>query len=154
MKEVVPGVFIGNISDYRAKGEVSTLSACQTVHYERLNWTRRSVDTQSPHYLENRGEGWLTLNWVDGPAHLYSYGGPGAFLTALDFIDSNKPILVHCDQGKSRSATLGLLYLAKRARSISNASFEAARDDFCKLYPAYKPGGIANYVADHWLSIK
>lgn len=153
MRLICPDIWVGNIRDYRKAKSLAILSACQTVHYERLGWNRRTVDKDSPHYIILERGNHLSLNWIDGPARYYESGGLSVFSLVLDFIQENTPILIHCDQGKSRSATLGLLYLAKRARSISNASFEAARDDFRIIYPDYQPAGIADYVADNWKKI-
>lgn len=153
MIEIAPGVNIGSKKDLRKAKGLSILSACQTIHYQKLGWTRRTVDPTSHLYLENRGEKFLTLNWVDAAAKYYTLGGPESFSNALTWISDNNPCLVHCDQGESRAPTLGLLYLAKRIGSIDDASFEAARHDFLKVYPNYRPGGISDYVSTNWALI-
>lgn len=154
MLEISPGVYIGSIRDYGKAAGLAILSATQTVHYPAVGFTRSNVDKNHTNYLSFERANHLTLNWVDGPAELYDWGGEKIFSQALHFIEQHNPVLIHCNKGRSRAPTLGLLYLSKRLKSISNASFEAARDDFSKIYPKYKPGGIAQYVADHWHSIK
>jgi predicted protein tyrosine phosphatase len=101
-------------------------------------------------------EGLLSFNWVDGAARLYDWHKPEAFTIALDFIDRWRPerrVLVSCDQGRSRSPTVGLLYLAKRAGLITNQNFAAAKREFSVSYPSYSPAGIADYVSRHWEEI-
>lgn len=74
----------------------------------------------------------------------------------LDFIDrehKEKKILIHCDQGLSRSPTVGLLYLAKRLKIIEDESYGLARDDFLKIYPYYNPSGVTDYVSLRWKDI-
>jgi hypothetical protein len=111
-----------------------------------------------PYYLKWASQTHLTLNLVDGPGHLYEYGGVALFREALDFIGARVrtgQVLIHCDQGHSRSPTLALLYLAKRARLLPDSSFAAANAEFFRhRYPAYFPGGIADYVEEHWGSIR
>lgn len=158
MKSVYPGLWVGDIGDYRRGMAAVVVSATQTVHYEKGGWSRKhrpSPDDRA--YLAGNWGFHYTLNWVDGGPHLYEWGGPEAFVTALDFIDQERgkgnEVLVHCDAGLSRSPTLALIYLAKRVDVISNASFAAAKEEFLQVYPDYNPGGIAEYVAAHWEEI-
>jgi predicted protein tyrosine phosphatase len=111
----------------------------------------------SPDYLRLEREGLLSFNWVDGDAKMYDWHKPEAFIRALDFIDTWRPerkVLISCDQGGSRSPTVGLLYLAKRAHLVSDDTFAEARREFVSIYPRYAPAGIANYVAHHWDEIQ
>jgi len=104
-------------------------------------------------YLRLEREGLLSFNWVDGEAKMYDWHKPEAFICALDFIDTWRPlrqVLISCDQGGSRSPTVGLLYLAKRAQLIPSDTFAEARREFVSIYPRYAPAGIATYVARHW----
>ncbi|MBN1786320.1 MAG: dual specificity protein phosphatase family protein [Candidatus Methanofastidiosa archaeon] len=77
---------------------------------------------------------------------------------ALDFIEGNvleNKVLVHCNVCVSRSPSIVLLYLAKRAGRVSNASFEAAAREFSDIYyPYYFPSrGIETYLRRFWKSI-
>jgi protein-tyrosine phosphatase len=79
------------------------------------------------------------------------------FNKILDFIEKwskQRKILIHCDQGQSRAPTLGLLYLAKRLKSIPNDSFVSAKNEFMIIYPNYLSSGIGDYVAQNWNEIK
>lgn len=73
----------------------------------------------------------------------------------LDFIEAQKwQVYIFCDQGISRSPSVALLYLAKRLKVIPDENFDAARQDFLLLYPMYNPGGIKDFISQHWEEIK
>lgn len=121
------------------------------------NWTTNKPPRDHPNYIMWEKENRLSLNWVDGPAKLFEWSGPQTFIHVLDFIDKwidKKKVLIHCDQGFSRSPMLGMLYLAKRRKTISNISYESAVQDFKKIYSMFQPGGIGDYVNQHWSEIK
>jgi protein-tyrosine phosphatase len=72
---------------------------------------------------------------------------------ALTFINTHigdKRVLIHCNQGQSRSPSLGLVYLATK-NVISSTSYQAAVNDFISLYKNYNPGtGISLYLQHNW----
>ena len=153
-------LYVGNMEDseYFENDEWAVVHATQTVHYKLFGWNRTTnkPDTKHSNYIYYENENKLSLNWVDGGAHLYKWSGNETFIKILDFIDKwidKKYILVHCDQGYSRSPSLCLLYLAKRAKLINNNSFDEARDEFIKIYPQYNPSGIADYIRKNWNNI-
>lgn len=158
MVRVYDRLYVGDLDDFQREADgMAVVSATQTAHYSRMGWSRSSRPSKDdPDYLYREEGDWLSLNWVDGGAHLYSWSGPELFSKTLDFIDRwrGKGVLVHCDQGLSRSPTVALLWLAKRAQAISSASFGDAMRDFLLLYPAYSPGGIADYVESNWELIR
>lgn len=136
----------------------AVVHATQSVHYPLMGWDRRfnKPPKDHPNYIIWKDNNRLSLNWVDGGAFLYDMSGPETFMQALDFIDKHYPdnkIMIHCDQGQSRSPTLAMLYMAKRLSAIPD-DFYGARNAFTQLYPGYAPGGIAEYVASHWSEIK
>ena len=74
---------------------------------------------------------------------------------ALDFIHSmhtsGLKVMIHCMHGRSRSASITLLYLATRLNVLPTDSFEAAEEQFRQLYPRYRPsGGIRSHVRRYW----
>lgn len=153
-------LFIGDISDLHKVNEQgwAFIHATQTIHYQLFGWNRTTnkPDKNHPNYIYYEKDNRLSLNWVDGAAYLYDWSGIETFIKTLDFIDKwiqKKNVLIHCDQGQSRSPTLGLLYLAKRVKTISNDSFIAAKKEFIKNYPNYLPGGIGEYVQKNWNEI-
>ena len=154
-------LYIGSKTDYRKKSnseKFAFVHACKTVHCERLGWSYNNTSNYKghPNYLHKETSKWLSINWVDGPAKYYNMAGTEMFEKALDFIENklnNFDVLVHCDQGVSRSPTVGLLYLSKREETISSNSFIDARKEFIDIYPEYDPKGIANFVAKNWCKI-
>lgn len=153
-------LYIGSLVDlYKInEQEWAVIHATQTIHYRLFGWNRTTnkPDKNHPNYIYYEKDNRLSLNWVDGAAHLYKWSGVETFIKTLNFIDkwvSKKNVLIHCDQGQSRSPTLGLLYLAKRAKTITNDSFVAAKNEFVQNYPYYLPGGIGEYVKQNWNEI-
>ena len=76
--------------------------------------------------------------------------------SAMSFIENNiakTNILVHCNQGFSRSPSIGLVYLA-RENKIALTSYSIAKNDFRKVYPNFMPGrGIKLYLKNNWQAI-
>lgn len=154
-------IFIGTINDlYQTNDQDwAFVHATQTIHYQIFGWNRTTNKPNKNHlnYIFYEKDNRLSLNWVDGAAHLYNWSGIDTFIKILDFIEkwiNQRKVFVHCDQGQSRSPTLGLLYLAKRLKTISNESFLSAKSDFIKMYPNYIPSGIGEYVEQKWNEIK
>ena len=153
-------LFIGEITDLSQTNEKdwALIHAAQSIHYRIFGWNRTTnkPDKNHPNYIYYEKDNCLSLNWVDGASYLYDWSGVETFIKTLDFIDkwiSEKKVLIHCDQGQSRSPTLGLLYLAKRMKTISNESFLSAKKEFINYYPYYSPGGIGEYVQKNWNEI-
>jgi len=154
-------LFIGTTDDLCQTNDQdwAFVHATQTIHYKIFGWNRTTnkPNRKQPNYIFYEENNLISLNWVDGAAHLYNWSGVETFNKVLDFIEKwnrQRKILIHCDQGQSRSPTLGLLYLAKRLKSIPNDSFGDAKNEFMKIYPNYLPGGIGDYVAQNWNEIK
>jgi predicted protein tyrosine phosphatase len=60
-------------------------------------------------------------------------------------------VLVHCNQGMSRSPAIGLLYLAKYTDQLPKSSFAEAEAAFRKLYPPYNPApGVRGFMFQNW----
>lgn len=59
-------------------------------------------------------------------------------------------VLVHCNQGASRSATIGLLYL-HYTRKMNTDDFEQAEALYSACYPLYNPAdGMRLFAKSHW----
>ena len=75
----------------------------------------------------------------------------------LAFINTHikdKKILIHCNQGYSRTPSIALLWLAKRTDIVSNEGYQKASSEVRILYPNYQPGrGIAQYLFINWNNI-
>jgi hypothetical protein len=160
MIEISKKLYIGNMQDLQgiSYDDYAVVHATQTIHYEIMGWNRTTnkPDKNNPNYILWKNNNRLSLNWVDGDAYLFNWSGAKTFIMVLNFIDdwvNKRKVLIHCDQGLSRSPTLGLLYLAKRLKIITEDSFSAALSDFVKIYPIYQPKGIADFVNQHWIEI-
>ncbi len=161
MIAISENLFIGSLIDLQhfSIEDDAIVHATQTIHYKIMGWDRKINKAQKghPNYIIWENTNRLSLNWVDGRAFLFDMSGPVTFIKVLDFIDewiTDRRVFIHCNQGMSRSPTLGLLYLAKRQNKISNDSFTSARVEFQKIYPLYQPKGIADYVNQHWDEIR
>jgi len=161
MIKIYKNLYVGANTDLAScpPAQWAFVHATQTKHYERLGWNRTTnkSDKNHPNYIALEENNHLYYNWVDGGASLYELTGPKRFSEALNFIGKwiqRRPVLVHCDQGQSRGPTVALLYLAKRARTIPESTFDEGRAAFRRIYPPYAPGGIAQYVREHWSEIK
>ena len=59
-------------------------------------------------------------------------------------------MLVHCNEGFSRSPSIGMLYLVKH-NLIDGRTLEDVEAEFLKLYPNYNPAtGIRGFVEENW----
>ncbi len=154
-------IFIGTVTDLAKINDQNwaIVHATQTIHYELFGWNRTTnkPNKNHPNYIYFEKDNKLSLNWVDGAAHLYNWSGIETFIKILDFVEkwcNQRKVLIHCDQGQSRSPTLGLLYLSKRSKTITNESFINAKNEFVKMYPNYNPSGIGDYVAQNWNKLR
>jgi len=142
-------ILVGDSVD-ASHGHRPLVSACQTWHYRRNGWTVKDrPERTDPNYLLHDDDGWLTLNWVDGPAELFDWGGAEMWRRAFAFLDrmaaKDTATLIHCDQGQSRAPTLAYAYLASR-EGISE-------DAFRQVYPDWTPGGIWEWLQANWAAV-
>jgi hypothetical protein len=160
MIQISKHLFVGCLADLRefSLEDDAIVHATQTIHYRIMGWNRTTnkPDKQHPNYILWEDKNRLSVNWVDGGAYLYKWSGVKTFIRILDFIDmwiEERKVFIHCDQGQSRSPTLGLLYLAKRKHSIASDTFLSASKEFREIYSLYQPKGIGDYVKQHWNEI-
>lgn len=157
MLRIANNVYVGNLEGliFTNKKDWAIIHASQRYHYYVMGWDYKDHKPNKSHtnYLHYQYKNEISLNWVDGRSELYDWVGVETFNNLLDFIEDRSKTLkvfIHCDLGKSRSPTVGLLYLAKRTDIIPGFSYEIAYKKFKKIYPQYNPGGIADYVSDNW----
>ncbi len=157
MKKIYNNLYIGNLMDY--EGEVKNQTGWATVHackepYHRqlLGYTKKGAPKNHPDYFfADRGDR-LYLNIVDAPNPNFI---PAEIIDkAIDYISiklkENKKILVHCNQGMSRSAIIGLLFLAS-INFFMKMDFNEAEKEYLKLYPDYNPGvGVRKFAQQNW----
>lgn len=155
MVEIDKNIFVGSLLDYEINQfdlEFYFVQACkEPCHRKALGYTGRTADVNHPEYLIAYRERKIILNMIDPPTGKYFENI--LFEKSLHFISQHlsegKKILIHCNQGISRSPSIGLLYLATRNK-IRNESFEIAKEDFQKIYPNYAPSGISEFLTLNW----
>ena len=156
MKEILENLFVGDDTDCSIAGShVAVIHACKTCHQKGVGY-RGNLSSNHPNYLIFVNGNHLFLNMVDMERELLAKFTHPIMKSALAFIRThivNQKILIHCNQGKSRSPSIGLIYLAQ-TENIPNNSYQGAREDFLKIYPTYLPGvGIELYLQNQWKNI-
>ena len=159
MREVVQNLFVGNEVDYetsvRNDDSWAVVHACkEPYHRQALGYSGRGAPKEHPEYLIAKRGNRLILNLVDveTPAFISKEIIDAALLFIDEQLSLGKKVLVHCNQGASRSAGIALLYLAKHGH-ISNDSFASAEQTFRQIYPACSmAGGIRGFLQQNWNS--
>lgn len=157
MIEIAPNVSIGNEFDYefdvRLREGWSTVHACkEPYHRAALGYTGRACSKDNQEYLIALRGNRLMLNLVD--VDNPDWISPIIIDAALAFIDEQlalgKQVLVHCNQGQSRAAGIGLLYLAGK-KQFCGMTFLQAEKEFTKIYPDYSPAqGVRGFCMGNW----
>jgi len=156
MKEITKNLFIGSQEDYerdvKFQPDWFVIHACkEPYHRQALGYTGRAAANTHPEYLIAERENRLILNLVDvaDPKYIAKEIIDKAIFAIDEKIETNK-ILVHCNQGMSRSATIGLLYL-HYSGIISTDDFKKAEIEFLYLYPNYNPAnGMRIFAELNW----
>ncbi|HLV99215.1 MAG TPA: dual specificity protein phosphatase [Ktedonobacterales bacterium] len=158
MIEVYPGIFVGRVGECplhsgSLAGNWAVVHAYPVCHRDTLGYTTL-LAPDGPEQQVARREQHLLLNMrdTDNPG---LYRKEALIDPALAFIDEMRAqeanVLIHCEQGLSRSPSLALLYLATRLGALPSASLAAAEAQFRTLYPRYSPGyGIWAHMQQHW----
>lgn len=157
MIEIFKNLYVGNEHDYNSnvchKPDWNVVHACkEPYHRSLLGYKGRGAPKDHPEYLIAKRGNRLYLNLVD--ADTPDYIPKEIIDAALNFIheslSSNQVCLVHCNQGESRSPSIGILYLIWTGQ-ISTTNFNTAESEFRKLYPAYNPKpGIRGFIQKNW----
>lgn len=158
MIEIYKNIFLGNGRDCSSgdKEKWAIIHSCKHPCYHRSVGSK-ILPKNHKNYLVHEKENDLYLNMVDIDNLLKIHMKP-MLVAALKFIEENIPskkILIHCNQGKSRSPAIVLLFLAKRNKTINNESYSKAKEEFIKLYSFYQPGkGVDDYLNKYWDEIE
>ena len=158
MVEICKNLFVGNQDDYegavRGQANWAVIHACkEPYHRQALGYTGRAAPKDHPEYLIAKRENRIILNLVD--VDNPDWISPIIIDEAMGFIRTNldlgKSVLVHCNQGMSRSAGIGLLYLATQG-FFKGDTFEIAESKYrSTIYPAYNPAqGMRDYISINW----
>lgn len=165
MIQVYPKLYVGDgasgdtVAGHIASGEPWAVvhAAKEPWHRQLLGYHGRSAPKDHPEYLWAVRGPRMYLNMIDAPSA--AFVSPKMVLAALDFIDSHRKeglkVLVHCNQGMSRSPTLALLYLAQWTNAFEGViSLVEAIKRFREDYPQYDPGaGMMEFLHRVWSNI-
>lgn len=143
-------LFLGSKLDFENlfdKQEWAIVHACKS-YFDKLQHSiitgNRVVKLNNDLYIN-----WQDLEGVEGFE-------VSDFINAMNFIDDHikvRRVLVHCDWGQSRSATLAMVYLSKRLQLLPDNFFDAVAE-FKVIYPNYHlPSGISKFVNKYWSQI-
>lgn len=158
MIEIFGNLFVGNQDDYefsvkRQEGWAVVHACKEPYHRQALVYKTRGAPKTHPEYLVARRGDRLILNLVDAdnPAYIPKEIIDAALAFIHEQLASQARVLVHCNQGGSRSPSIGLLYLVKHTDKLPRTSFSEAEEDFRELYPMYNPaGGMRGFMMQHW----
>ena len=158
MIEIHPNLYVGHQGDYeyQVKGQDgwAVVHACkEPYHRQLLGYSTRGAPKDHPEYLYAECGHRLYLNLVDAddPAYI-----PKEIIDkAIGFIHlalaAGKKVLVHCNQGESRSPGIAFLYLLRETDVLPQTSLDAALAKFRQMYPGFSPSrGIFGFIAAHW----
>lgn len=156
MLEVEPGIFVGDEADERRVRDEPGwffIHACkEPYHRQALGYSGRAASKDHPEYLIARRDDRLILNLVDvADVNYVAAEIVDAALEAIrEHLDHSK-VLVHCNQGQSRSPSIALLYLSRYTDRFAGMDVDDAIAAFREIYPPYAPArGMADYVRLNW----
>ena len=157
MIEVYRNLFVGSEHDeasVRGQAGWFVVHACKDpYHRQALGYKGHGAPKDHPEYLMARRKGCLILNLID--AADVNYIPPEIIDAALADIHqhiASDRVLVHCNQGLSRSPAIAFLYLAKFSGLFGDRDYQSALRYFRELYPPFAPAnGMAEYIRLNWL---
>lgn len=157
MIEISSNLFVGNEKDYETDvrhqdGWVIVHACKEPYHRQAVGYSGRACAKTHPEYLLAKRGSRLILNLVDveNPDWISPIIVDETMIFIEDNLNNGFKVLVHCNQGMSRSAGLGLLYLAHIGH-FQGMDFNTAEAEYKKTYPPYQPaGGMRGYIIRNW----
>lgn len=154
MYEIAPRVWIGSQADFLSLGEDAEgwafVHACKEPHHRHaLGYTGRAAPKDHPEYLIAIRDHRIMLNLVDvdDPAYVRAEIVDAGLAHMRASVDAGLSVLCHCNEGKSRGPTLGLLYLAPTLPD----DFDEAEQVYMGIMPDYAPrNGVRLFARDNW----
>ncbi len=150
MKQIHPNLYVGPHADFQALKDDPSWSFVRAGFEFYPNPSGSSEDAP-PIRVDNQLLLFLrdAVVEIDIPRSLYD--------TALTFIDeqlaAGRKVLIHCSQGVSRSASIGMLYLASRTDTFTGQSFKSAVVRYDEIYPPLNLGvAIKAFLQCNWES--
>lgn len=156
--EVAPRLYVGDEHGFRStptEDGWSIVHACkEPFHRAFVGYKGRGAPKGAEYLFAERGER-LALNLVDvdNPAFVHR----DLIERFLQWTEprwrAGRRVLIHCNQGRSRSPSLGLLLMA-RSGHLPTSTLVDAEGAFRDLYPHYAPaGGVRGFLQSHWSAL-
>jgi protein-tyrosine phosphatase len=153
MVEIDKGVYIGNCSDYefnKDKQDMNFINACKYPYWKE--YVGNHCNNGLYAYENNR----LICNLVD--ADDVNYIPKEIINECVGFIEKSvsagKNILINCNEGRSRSATIGLIYLIKNNK-INGDNFAEVMEKYKEIVPRFEPNlGMLSYASNYFNNLK
>lgn len=153
MIEVHRNLFVGDDSDAAAVGGEPgwfiVHAAKEPYHRAALGYTGQGAPKGDPEYLFAHRDGSIALNLIDGPdpAMIPREAITEALRAIQHNITNGRKVLVHCNQGRSRSPTIALLWMCIYCADFDDCTYDEAAARFAKIYPAFAPAaGMGGYA--------
>lgn len=147
-------LWIGSGTDCCPGNEgMAVVHANKSPCHQRALKYKGSLPSIHPNYLYLRNDLDLFLNMIDPPTPLFKVK---TFTVTMAFLKeqlSERDVLVHCNNGRSRAPSLVLVYMSKYGLNTEHPITDAqmAIGAFPNYYPDYEPGaGIQTFLAEHW----
>jgi hypothetical protein len=158
MIEVFSRLFVGTEQDYEGNqhrlDDWTIIHACkEPYHRQAVGYTGRAASKDHPEYLIARRGNRLILNLVDAndPAYIPDEIMDAAVAGIHESLSRNQLVLVHCNQGQSRSPGIAMLYLGTHTEFLPRSSFDLAFETFRMKYPPFAPaGGVLGFLRNRW----
>lgn len=153
MREVVPGLFVGDDSDCCIGSEgMAVVHACKIHCHQLAVGYHGSLPDNHPNYLYLDDGYNLYLNMIDPHVPLFRIETFWVFLGFYGRHHRQRSVLIHCNQGMSRSPSLAMLALACLGE-INTDSYELAMSDFSELCECEPGKGIACFMSENWAEL-
>src|ERR1035437_3624457 len=116
MIEVLSNLFVGSQDDevsIHGQSGWFVVHACkEPYHRQALGYSGRAAPKNHPEYLIARRDNRLVLNLVDAddPAYIPAEIMDVAVTFIHEHLSAGRRVLVHCNQGLSRSPAIAMLY--------------------------------------------
>jgi len=153
MIEIYKNVFVGNQFDYedniKSQDGWNVVQACkEPYHRKALRYKKKSCRRNHPERLMAIRNNRLILNLIDGED--INCVDSTIIDASIEYILNGKKVLIHCNKGHSRSAIIGMLFLATKGE-FKGLSFEQAEKKYKLIYPPYEPhNGMRDYAKVNW----
>lgn len=161
MVEVCNGLWVCNQEEYN-NADFVNCSFCfcaKDPFHKIIVGYKGNLDKLHKEYLyaERPDEHIIALNLIDTVDPKYI--SKKIIDRALKFIDEefnkNRGVVLVCNQGKSRSACIALMYMLKKGFFKGYKTFRMVEEAYKEIYPIYDPGnGMRTFTEKYWEEIK